>query len=63
MTIHTGDIFIQSKYIIEYYENQMFYKKEDDYIIIREKIILNIIHEMNHVLFRLIDEDKNKNFF
>ena len=32
-------------------------------IIIRQKIILNIQHELNHVLIRIIDPEKNANFF
>ena len=63
-TIHTGNIYIQSKYIIEYYENLKFnIINSDEFIIIREKIVLNIFHEMNHGLLRLIDDDKKNNFF
>ena len=66
VTIHTGNIYIQSKYITEYFENinkTESKRKEEESIVIREKIVLNIIHEMNHILLRLIDENKNKNFF
>ena len=64
ITIHTGNIYVHSKYLVEYYENKMFnIINSDENIIIREKIILNIIHEINHGLLRLIDDDKNKNFF
>ena len=64
ITIHTGNIYLQSKYIKEYYENKNNNKiKGDISIIIREKIVLNIFHEMNHCLLRLIDETKQKNFF
>ena len=66
VTIHTGNIYIQSKYIAEYFQNQKKKEsktKEEESIIIREKIVLNIIHEMNHCLLRLIDENKNKIFF
>ena len=66
VTIHTGNIYLQSKYITEYFQNinkKESKAKEDESIVIREKIVLNIIHEMNHILLRLIDENKNKNFF
>lgn len=64
ITIHTGNIYLNAKYIQEYFEyNMNKTKKEDDLIIIREKMVLNIKHEMNHALLREIDEEKKNNFF
>lgn len=65
VTIFNGDIYMKSKYLKEYFENNNNpqIKKEDNLIIIREKIVLNIKHEMNHILLRQIDEEKKKNFY
>ena len=57
--IHTGDIFINIKYLREY-----FTKENKQYsMIIREKIILIIFHELNHGLLRQIDATNQSNFF
>ena len=58
ISIHTGDIFINLKYIREYFDPS----NKDKSIIIREKIILIIFHEMNHGLIRTIDTSLNNNF-
>lgn len=64
VTIFTGDIYLRSVYLKEYYENiTKDVINENNSIIIREKIVLNIKHEMNHVLLRLIDNEKGENFF
>ena len=59
ITIHTGNIYLKAKYIKEYYNNAL----ETDLMIVREKIILNIKHEINHALIRELDEEKKNNFF
>ena len=46
------------KYLREYFEQ----KKEEYTLIIREKIILVIFHELNHLLMREIDSSKKNNF-
>ena len=65
ITIHTGDIYLKSDYIKEYYNNKnnKGINKDDYSIIIREKIVLNIKHELNHILIREIDIIKKENFF
>lgn len=57
-TVHTGDIFINLKYLREYFDE----KNDKLKIIIREKIILIIFHELNHGLTREIDLSKKINF-
>ena len=59
ITIHTGDIFINVKYLREYFEN---INNNDNNLIIREKIILVILHELNHGLIRTIDTEKYSNY-
>lgn len=64
ITIYTGNIYLKSIYLKEYFlniNNEII--NQDDSIIIREKIILNIKHEMNHALLRIIDDEKKENFF
>ena len=64
VTIYTGNIYLKSVYLQEYFTNiKQDIINEDDSIIIREKIVLNLKHEMNHALLRVIDEEKNANFF
>ena len=64
ITIFTGNIYLRSFYLKEYFEDRNAdIKNPDDSIIIREKIILNLMHEINHALLRIIDEEKGKNFF
>lgn len=53
-TVHTGDIFFNIKYLREYFDE----KNDNLKIIIREKIILIIFHELNHGLTREIDLSK-----
>ena len=57
-TIHTGNIYLKAKYLEEYFNN----KDKESQIIIREKIILNIGHELAHILLRIINIKMNKNF-
>ena len=57
-TVHTGDIFFNIKYLREYFDE----KNDNLKIIIREKIILIIFHELNHGLTREIDLSKKNNF-
>ena len=59
ITIHTGDIFINIKYLREYFEN---INNNDNNLIIREKIIFVILHELNHGLIRTIDKEKYSNY-
>ena len=59
ISIHTGDIYLRVKDLKEYYEE----KEDDKLIIIKEKIILNIAHELNHLFLREIDEEMKDNFF
>lgn len=58
VSIHTGNIFLKSKYIYEYY----FEKDKDSQLIVREKIVLNIAHELNYVLIREISDIMKDNF-
>lgn len=64
VTLYSGNIYLKIKYIKEYFininENVI---DEDDSLIIREKIVLNLKHELNHALLRIIDETKKSNFF
>ena len=59
ITFHTGDIFINLKYIREYFDKDI---NNNIKIVIREKIILIIFHELNHGLTREIDDSKKQNF-
>ena len=56
--IHTGNIYLKTKYLFEYY-NDTDYESQ---IIIREKIKLNIGHELMHALLREISDSMKKNF-
>ena len=58
VSIHTGNIFLKSKYIYEYY----YEKDEDSQLIIRQKIVLNVAHELTHVLLREIYDKMKENF-
>ena len=58
LSIHTGDIFLKGKYLVEYYTEN----STDVQLIIREKIILNLGHELNHVIQREIDINMRSNF-
>ena len=57
-TIYTGDIFINIKYLKEYFQE----KDENVKMIIREKIVLIIFHELNNGLLCEIDVSKKSNF-
>ena len=59
LVIHTGDIFINLKYIKEYFEP----KNKVNHSVIKAKIILVFLHELNHGLLRDINTDMKKNFF
>jgi hypothetical protein len=59
ITCHTGNIYLTSAYLYEYYND----KGPNSKLIIREKIILNIGHELAHVLLREISKTMNENFF
>ena len=58
VSIHTGNIFLKSKYIYEYY----YEKDEGSQLIIRQKIVLNVAHELTHVLLREIYDKMKENF-
>lgn len=57
-TIHSGNIYLKGNYLYEYYNE----KKEENLLLIREKIILNIGHELMHILMREIDQNMKNNF-
>ncbi len=59
ITLHTGDVFINIKYLKEYFEN---INNNDNLLIIREKIMLVILHELNHGLLRIIDNEAYSNY-
>ena len=59
ITCHTGNIYLSSQYLYEYFND----KDPNSKLIIREKIILNIGHELAHVLLREISQKMNENFF
>lgn len=58
LSIHTGNIYVKLNYLRDYYMN----KSEESQIIIREKIILNIGHELMNLLLREIDQKMKSNF-
>ena len=58
ITIHNWDIFIDLKYIKEYIDE----KSHKNKLIIRTKIVLILLHELNHGLLRILDEGKKSNF-
>ena len=51
-TIHSGNIYLKGSYLYEYYN-----EKKENLILVREKIILIIGHEIMHALVREIDEN------
>ena len=59
IAIHTGNIYINDQYLLEFYNE----KNPGDQLIIREKIILNIGHELAHDLLREISNKMGENFF
>jgi hypothetical protein len=58
INIHTGDIFINLKYLNEFINE----KNEDTKLIVAEKIIFVFLHELNHGLIRTIDIEMNKKY-
>ena len=56
--IHSGNMYLKSSYLYEYYNE----KSEENLLIIREKIILNIGHELMHALLREISCEMKSNF-
>ena len=58
ITIHTGNIYIRSEYLYQYYNE----KNKESQLLIREKIILDIGHELAHALLREISEEMGANF-
>lgn len=58
LIVHTGNIYINDKYLFEYYNE----KTQENLLIIRQKIILNIGHELNHGLLREISDEMRQNF-
>ena len=59
ITIHTGNVYLKSDYLEEYYNEE----DEDSQIIIREKIILNLAHELMNALIKEVEPEMSKNFF
>ena len=58
LIIHTGNIYLKSSYLYEYYNE----KDYDNQLIIREKIVLNLGHELMHHLVREISIEMKQNF-
>ena len=58
INIHTGDIFLNIKYLKEYINEVSMNNK----LIISEKIFLIILHEVSHGLIRTINKEMNSNF-
>ena len=58
ISIHTGNIYLKARYLEEYYNEEA----KNPQIIIREKIILNLGHEINHILLREISDSMSQNF-
>ena len=58
ISIHTGNIYLKARYLEEYYNEE----SKNPQIIIREKIILNLGHEINHILLREISDSMSQNF-
>ena len=50
-------MFLKGSYLYEYYN-----EKKENLLLVREKIILNIEHEIMHALIREIDENMKSNF-
>ena len=53
-----GDIYINTKFLKEYFEET----NQDNKLIIREKIVLAYLQELNHALLKYLDEKKYSNF-
>ena len=58
LIIHTGNIYLKISYLYEYYNE----KDYDNQLIIREKIVLNLGHELMHHLIREISIEMKQNF-
>ena len=59
ITIHTGNIYFNADYLEEYFNKTDL----NSQIIIREKIVLNLSHELMHGLVRIINPKMAENFF
>lgn len=59
ITIHTGNIYLKADYLEEYFNKTDL----NSQIIIREKIVLNLSHELMHGLIRIINPKMAENFF
>ena len=59
ITIHTGNIYLKADYLEEYFNKTDL----NSQIIIREKIVLNLSHELMHGLIRIINPEMAENFF
>ena len=59
ITIHTGNIYLKADYLEEYFNKT----DSNSQIIIREKIVLNLSHELMHGLIRIINPEMAENFF
>ena len=57
-TIYSGNIYLKGNYLYEYYNA----KNDEDRLLIREKIILNIGHKIMHILMREINSNMKDNF-
>ena len=57
-TFHSGNIYLKGTYLYDYYN----YNSVENRLLTREKIILNIGHELMHVLMREINENMKNNF-
>ena len=57
-TIHTGNVYLKGDYLEEYFNNT----DSDSQLIIREKLILNLAHELMHALCREISPEMRENF-
>ncbi len=59
ITIHTGNIYLKTDYLEEYFNKTDL----NSQIIIREKFVLNLSHELMHGLVRIINPKMAENFF
>jgi hypothetical protein len=55
ITIHTGNIYITSRFLNEYFIED----KYEHYLLLKQKIILVLLHEINHLLNRTLQVKKN----
>ena len=59
IAIHTGNVYLKADYLEEYFSETDLSSQ----IIIREKIVLNLSHELMHGLIRIINPKMAENFF